>query len=239
MGDDAVLFIGVAKVSAGLLVASYTHTDTPGFDVHAFVKKFVRGKKVKKLTPPADLYIPLNKGGGLTLNAHVDGDDYCYVAITPQSYPRRHVFAAEGPCLMNDMRDQFVGQCGGAFASCTQEDGLTKASLRVLKTVATKYSDLKSIDKIRNLQVAVDGVKVTMTNTLSKAIDRGERIDVIDGKTEELQLSSELFAKRADRVKRIMRYRYYKLVCVLVTLVLVVLLYICLPLITSAGSDDD
>jgi len=105
----------------------------------------------------------------------------------------------------------------------------------MLRGVATKYSDLSSIDKIRKVEAQVEGVRTTMAANIDKALQRGERLDVIDGKTDELQLSSVMFEARATRVQRIMKLRYYKLVCVVVTLVLVVILYICLPLLTSSG----
>ena len=134
-----------------------------------------------------------------------------------------------------DLQEQFVRDFGEAFSSCSEEDGLSRRCKAMLRGVATKYSDLSSIDKIRKVEAQVEGVRTTMAANIDKALQRGERLDVIDGKTDELQLSSVMFEARATRVQRIMKLRYYKLVCVVVTLVLVVILYICLPLLTSSG----
>lgn len=119
------------------------------------------------------------------------------------------------------------------LAACTVEDGATKPARELLRRVATKYS-AEDVDKLMALQRSVDQVQVQVAGALGKAIQRGERVETLEGKTEQLQVSSDMFVGRTTRVRRIMQYRYYKLVCVCATLVLVVILYVTLPFIADS-----
>ena len=126
-----------------------------------------------------------------------------------------------------------VAELEADLAACTVEDGVTKRARELLRRVATKYS-APDIDKIASLQTSVDQVQVQVAGALGKAIQRGERVETLESKTGQLEVSSNMFVDRTTRVRRIMQYRYYKLVCVCVTLVLVVILYITLPFIADS-----
>jgi len=73
----------------------------------------------------------------------------------------------------------------GRFQEAKREDELFKPSLRILRTLANKYSDVESLDKIRQLQARVEDVKMVMQDNLTKAVDRGQKIEDVDHKAGE------------------------------------------------------
>ena len=208
----AVRFLGVGKVSAKLLVASCTHKDIAGVDLNKLAAKMMRSSKVSRAVPPCDFRVALPGNAGFAIDLHVDGADHCFMAVTPPDYPRRMIAAAgdDTPCLINgacgptdaavrvcrlpqpcscvvdaptDFKREFINGFESAFQTATLEDQLFKTSSRCLKGLATKYSNVAELDKIRQLQARVEDVQMIMHDNLSKAVDRGEKLETVEGKT--------------------------------------------------------
>lgn len=86
------------------------------------------------------------------------------------------------PCL-SDFKKEFTTNFEPQFQAARLEDELFKPANRILRTLASKYSNVQSLDKIRQLQARVEDVQMIMHENLSKAVDRGERLDAVEGKT--------------------------------------------------------
>ena len=108
----AVRFLGVGKVSAKLLVASLVNKDVADVDLHKLLGKMMRSSKVSRAVAPCDFRVSLPGNAGFAVDMHIDGDDHCFIAVTPPNYPRRLISAAgeDTPCLMN-------GQCAAWWVS--------------------------------------------------------------------------------------------------------------------------
>lgn len=69
----------------------------------------------------------------------------------------------------------------------------------------------------------IDEVKVVMERNIEKVLDRGEKIEILVSKTEELSYSSFDFKTSATKVKRKMWWKS-KGVCVILTIVILLIL---------------
>uniref|UniRef100_A0A3P9LEG3 Vesicle-associated membrane protein 8 (endobrevin) n=1 Tax=Oryzias latipes TaxID=8090 RepID=A0A3P9LEG3_ORYLA len=83
-------------------------------------------------------------------------------------------------------------------------------------------------DKVAQLKDQVDGVKNIMTENVDRILARGERLDELMDKTEDLQMGAQHFKHTAQKVARSYWWKNVKLVVVLVVIVLVIILIIVL-----------
>ncbi|XP_021477629.1 vesicle-associated membrane protein 8 isoform X1 [Oncorhynchus mykiss] len=83
-------------------------------------------------------------------------------------------------------------------------------------------------DKVRTLQSQVEGVKDIMTQNVDRILARGERLDDLMGKSEDLQAGAEDFKHTSQKVARSYWWKNMKLWVVIVVIVLVIILIIVL-----------
>ncbi|CAN9512865.1 unnamed protein product [Ophioblennius macclurei] len=83
-------------------------------------------------------------------------------------------------------------------------------------------------DKVQALRDQVDGVKNIMTENVDRILARGERIDDLMGKSEDLQAGAQHFKQTSHKVARAYWWKNVKLIVVIVVVVVVILLIIVL-----------
>ncbi|XP_073697150.1 vesicle-associated membrane protein 8 [Garra rufa] len=81
-------------------------------------------------------------------------------------------------------------------------------------------------DKVKSLQSQVDGVKDIMTQNVDRILARGERLDDLMGKSEDLQAGAQNFRHTSQKVARAYWWKNVKLIVVIVVIVLVIVLII-------------
>ncbi|XP_051784846.1 vesicle-associated membrane protein 8 isoform X2 [Erpetoichthys calabaricus] len=82
-------------------------------------------------------------------------------------------------------------------------------------------------DKVQTLQSQVEGVKNIMTQNVDRILARGEKLDDLMNKTEDLQSSSNTFRKSAEKVSRKYWWKNVKmivLICVIVAIILILII---------------
>ncbi|CAH3043214.1 unnamed protein product [Porites lobata] len=84
----------------------------------------------------------------------------------------------------------------------------------------TGYDDTDQIAKVRR---EVNEVKGVMTQNIEKVLERGERIDVLVGKAEELDHSAQSFHRQSTRLRKQMWWQNKKM-CLLLIFVLLVII---------------
>lgn len=84
----------------------------------------------------------------------------------------------------------------------------------------TGYDDTDQIAKVRR---EVNEVKGVMTQNIEKVLERGERIDVLVGKAEELDHSAQSFHRQSTRLRKHMWWQNKKM-CLLLIFVLLVII---------------
>ncbi|KAL0979188.1 hypothetical protein UPYG_G00181910 [Umbra pygmaea] len=83
-------------------------------------------------------------------------------------------------------------------------------------------------DKVSALKSQVDGVKDIMTQNVDRILARGERLDDLMGKSEDLEAGAQNFKHTSQKVARSYWWKNMKLWVVIIVIVLVIILIIIL-----------
>ncbi|XP_072854351.1 vesicle-associated membrane protein 4 [Pogona vitticeps] len=86
-------------------------------------------------------------------------------------------------------------------------------------------------EKIRHVQNQVDEVIDVMQENITKVIERGERLDDLQDKSESLSDNATAFSNRSKQLRRQMWWRGCKMKIIVALVVVVVLLVIIVPII--------
>ncbi|XP_038641530.1 vesicle-associated membrane protein 8-like [Scyliorhinus canicula] len=73
-------------------------------------------------------------------------------------------------------------------------------------------------DRVRTLQSDVEGVKTIMSENVDRILARGEKLDDLMNKTEDLQASSEHFKTTSQKVARKYWWKNTKMIILLVVI---------------------
>ncbi|XP_043940229.1 vesicle-associated membrane protein 8 [Protopterus annectens] len=82
-------------------------------------------------------------------------------------------------------------------------------------------------DRVKSLQSEVEGVKNIMTQNVDRILARGEKLDDLMNKTEDLQASSEHFKTTSQKVARKYWWKNVKmiiLICVIVGIIVLLII---------------
>uniref|UniRef100_UPI00398F2540 vesicle-associated membrane protein 8 n=1 Tax=Pristiophorus japonicus TaxID=55135 RepID=UPI00398F2540 len=90
------------------------------------------------------------------------------------------------------------------------------------------YSVDPGPEKLSNLQGQVNEVKGIMTHNIEKVLDRGERLDDLIIKTDDLQASADSFQKTSTKIARKMWWKNIKMIVIIVVIVIVIIIFIIL-----------
>ncbi|XP_026178286.1 vesicle-associated membrane protein 8 [Mastacembelus armatus] len=83
-------------------------------------------------------------------------------------------------------------------------------------------------DKVQALKDQVDGVTTIMTQNVDRILARGERLDDLMDKTEDLQAGAQHFKQTSQKVARSYWWKNVKLIVVIIVIVLIIVLIIVL-----------
>ena len=134
-------------------------------------------------------------------------DQIIYLCMADEEFGRRIPFT-----FLDDIKDRFRATYGDrgktALAYAMNED-----FSRVLKSVMDYYSNNPNADRINKLKGEVDEVKSVMVQNIERVLERGERIELLVDKTENLSQSAFKFKKSSTALKRSMWWKNIKLLC--------------------------
>ncbi|KFO32653.1 Vesicle-associated membrane protein 8 [Fukomys damarensis] len=83
-------------------------------------------------------------------------------------------------------------------------------------------------DRVRNLQSQVEGVKNIMTQNVERILARGENLDHLRNKTEDLEATSEHFKTTSQKVARKFWWKNVKMIIIICVIVFIIVLFIIL-----------
>ena len=87
-------------------------------------------------------------------------------------------------------------------------------------------------DKTKQVQKEVDEVVGIMNENINKVMERGEKLDSLQMKTEDLQQGALQFKRGATRVRKQMWWKNMKLNLLIAVVVIIILLIIIVPLVS-------
>ncbi|TDH02371.1 hypothetical protein EPR50_G00171980 [Perca flavescens] len=85
-----------------------------------------------------------------------------------------------------------------------------------------------SAAKLDEVQGQVNEVKVILKDNISKVLERGDRLDDLIGKTDDLQASADSFQRTSTRVARKYWWKNIKMMIIIGVIVLIIVILIIL-----------
>lgn len=131
-----------------------------------------------------------------------------YLCLADEEFGRRIPFA-----FLDDLQQKFVA-ANQDKAKTALSFGLQEYA-RAVEQLMAHYSDSANVDKFKRLQGEVDQVKGIMVSNIERVLERGERIDILVDKTEELSQASFAFKKRSTALRRAMWWKNTRLLVLL------------------------
>ncbi|KAJ3442352.1 snare protein [Anaeramoeba flamelloides] len=151
---------------------------------------------------------------------YVSEDGFVYMCMTSDSFKRRIAFA-----FLEDIKNRF-SQKFGSTAKNANRYGLQDGFGSDLRTQMDYYSTSPNADKISKVKVEVEEVKKIMVQNIEKVIDRGQKIDLLVDKAEQLNEDAFTFRRNAVKLKRHMWYKNAKLMVILIIVIIAILYFI-------------
>eukprot|EP01097_Dermamoeba_algensis_P006434 TRINITY_DN4029_c0_g1_i1.p1 TRINITY_DN4029_c0_g1~~TRINITY_DN4029_c0_g1_i1.p1 ORF type:complete len:213 (+),score=29.73 TRINITY_DN4029_c0_g1_i1:60-698(+) len=125
---------------------------------------------------------------GFVYNVVVWGS-VCYIAVATENFSRNLSFS-----FLESIRDEYNYKY-------KVQPSLRAEFISFLEGEMRFFSENPEADKIRGLQEKVDEVKAVMLENIDKVLQRGEKLEDIDRKAEELNKNTEVFVKKSKRLK--------------------------------------
>jgi vesicle-associated membrane protein 4 len=84
------------------------------------------------------------------------------------------------------------------------------------------------------LQAEIDSTVGIMRDNINKVSERGERLDSLQDKTDNLAVSAQGFRRGANRVRKAMWWKDMKMrLCIIATIIIILLIVIIVPIATK------
>ncbi|KAF7837328.1 putative vesicle-associated membrane protein 726 [Senna tora] len=156
---------------------------------------------------------------GHTFNYLVEnGFTYCVVAV--ESAGRQIPIA-----FLERIKEEFTKKYGGGKAATASARGLNKEFGPKLKAQMQYCVDHpEEISKLAKVKAQVSEVKGVMMENIEKVLDRGEKIELLVDKTEDLRSQAQDFKTQGTKVKRKMWIENMKMKLIVFAIVVALLL---------------
>lgn len=164
---------------------------------------------------------------------HVIVDDgLVYLCMADEDFGKRQPYA-----FLEEIKRKFVNSSLKQRAISAHAYEFRRDFGQVLASQMSLYSDpgYDESDQIAKVRKEVNEVKDVMTQNIEKVLERGEKIDVLVGKTEELDHSSQVFHRQAKRLRREMWWKNKKICLILVFVVAIIIAVIVLAILGVEG----
>jgi len=125
----------------------------------------------------------------------------------------------------------FLYDINNRFKSTYREKVSTATSLamndtfsRVIRDRIEFFSNDRNADKISKVKGEIEDAKTIMVKNIDKVLERGEKIEMLVSKTEDLNQQSQTFKKKSTQLKRKMCWQNTRLCCILIIVVTAIVL---------------
>lgn len=123
------------------------------------------------------------------VHSYARSEGVCGVLISDEEYPAR---TAHG-CL-SKILDEFLTQ--NPISSFDSLPAGSKLPFAPLREYITKYQDPQNADSILKIQAELDATKIEMRKAIDSVLERGENLEQLVTKSNDLNSSSKAFYKQ-------------------------------------------
>ncbi|KAL9259969.1 putative vesicle-associated membrane protein 726 [Drosera capensis] len=163
---------------------------------------------------------------GHTFNFLVDnGFTYCVVAV--ESLGRQLPMA-----FLERVKDDFIKKYGGGKAATALTNSLNKdfgPKLKEHMQYCVDHPD--EMNKLSKVQIQISEVKGVMMENIEKVLDRGEKIELLVDKTDNLRNQAQEFRQQGTKMRRKMWLQNMKIklivLGIIIALILIIVLSVC------------
>jgi synaptobrevin homolog YKT6 len=125
------------------------------------------------------------------VHCYVRSDGLGGTVITDSDYPARVAFV-----LLGQILEDFTSAIGDAWKSCTVPESI---AFPPLEEYLQKYQDPSSADKITKIQKDLDETTGILHKTIDDILKRGEKLDTLVERSNDLSAQSKMFYKQAKK----------------------------------------
>mmetsp|Transcript_20750 Transcript_20750/g.49309 ORF Transcript_20750/g.49309 Transcript_20750/m.49309 type:complete len:219 (-) Transcript_20750:765-1421(-) len=144
-------------------------------------------------------------------------DGLTFLCMADEEFGRRTPFM-----FLDDIKNRFMATYADrgktALAYAMNEDFST-----ILMKQLDYYSSNPNADKLNRVKGEIEDVKAVMVENIEKVLERGERIELLVDKTENLNQQAFKFKKQSSQLKRAMWWKNAKLMGVLALVVSIII----------------
>lgn len=124
-------------------------------------------------------------------HVYVRGDSLSAVLIADHEYPQRVAHT-----LITKVLDDFTAKIPAELWATSSESGI---DFGTLPAYLTKYQDPREGDALTRIQDDLDETKIILKNTIEAVLERGEKLDDLVEKSQQLSFQSKTFYKTAKK----------------------------------------
>lgn len=146
-------------------------------------------KTVAERTKPAERAVVEEKD--YKFHAFAKSNSLCAIAITEQSYP--DLVAQQ---LLSKIMDEF--ESAHPYSSYSSST-VSTMSMPSLSTYVVQYQNSDEVDSIGKVQRELDETKQVLHKTIESLLERGEKIDNLVQKSDDLSAQSKMFYTQAKK----------------------------------------
>ena len=141
-----------------------------------------------------------------------------FIVLVNNQYPERYVFELINKIIEENIPTMINDETGE----------LNPSGRQALKELVNKYQDIKSINKIAEIQSGVDSLKVDMKKNITKMVESVDNVNELQNKSEQLKLETEDYKKTSVEIRKLTWWQNCKLWVIIIGIVLLLVLIIVL-----------
>jgi len=157
---------------------------------------------------------------GSYLFHYVTDERIIYLCITDDDFERSRAF-----CFLNEIKRRFQTSYGER-AKTALPFAMNSEFSRILATQMKHYSEAKDYDTVSKVQGELDELKDIMVKNIDNIAARGERLELLVNKTENLCAESVTFRVRSRGLARSMFWKNIKLTVIIIIVLILVLYFV-------------
>ena len=144
--------------------------------------------------------------------------NYLFIILVNDRYPERYAFELIAKIMEENIPTMINDETGE----------LNPSGRQALKELVNKYQDIKSINKIAEIQSGVDSLKVDMKKNITKMVESVDNVNELQNKSEQLKLETEDYKKTSVEIRKLTWWQNCKLWVIIIGIVLLIILIIVL-----------
>lgn len=134
-----------------------------------------------------------------------------YICAAETNFGKQVPFA-----FLNEIKSRFTSGSLAIRALAASEHEFDRDFSYILKDQMIKFSTDVPVDSVNRVKKQVQEVMSVMSDNIDKVVDRGERLESLLDKTNELEVSSSQFHSTAKKVRRHMWCKNFRMWIILI-----------------------